>query len=477
MRATRPIPRRSRLLQTLFNLRREEVGPVLIAALFFFCVLTALMLLRPARDALGMERGIESIRWLFIGTAVVTLAVNPLFGWLVSRLQRLQFIGATYGFFVASLAGFWALLMFAPEAIGARSGQVFYVWFSVFNLFVTMVFWALLADRFTSEQGKRFFALISVGGTLGAIFGPWLTSQLAGPLGTPNLLLVAGGFLLIALAAAWLLVCVAPDRPGPEAPDAAAGSASETEPIGGSAWAGLRAVFRSRYLAGIAGYILLMTVLATFIYFTRLQMVAAVSASLDARAAIFGSIDMWTQVAVLVLQLTLTGKLIQRFGLGVALAILPVATALGFIGLAIYGSFVVLILLDAANRAVQRGITRPSREALFTVVTREEKYKAKAFVDTFMYRTGDVIGAQTEGALGRLGLAMGGLVSVVVPLALVWAALGIWLGRTQAQRMAPPSAGATPAASDSAHDSLGKPNRPRAASHDAHLQPTVRTET
>ncbi|GAA5236358.1 MFS transporter [Verticiella sediminum] len=413
---------------------------MLIAALFFFCVLTALMLLRPARDALGMERGIESIRWLFIGTAVVTLAVNPLFGWLVSRLKRLQFIGATYGFFVLSLVGFWALLMFAPGAVGQRSGQVFFVWFSVFNLFVTMVFWALLADRFTSDQGKRLFALISVGGTLGAIFGPWLTSQLAQPLGTPSLLLVAGGFLLLALAMAWLLVRVAPDRASPDAPAAAAGLASEAERIGGSAWAGLRAVFRSSYLTGIAGYILLMTVVATFVYFTRLQMVAAVSDSMDARAALLGNIDMWTQVAVLVLQLTLTGKIIQRFGLGVALAILPVATALGFIGLAIYGSFVVLILLEATNRAVQRGITRPAREALFTVVGREDKYKAKAFVDTFVYRAGDVAGAQTEGALGRLGLAMGGLVSIVVPLALVWAALALWLGRAQARRVAEPPA-------------------------------------
>ncbi|TSH89424.1 MFS transporter [Verticiella sediminum] len=429
-----------RALQSLFNLRREEIGPVLIAALFFFCVLTALMLLRPARDALGMERGIESIRWLFIGTAVVTLAVNPLFGWLVSRLKRLQFIGATYGFFVLSLVGFWALLMFAPGAVGQRSGQVFFVWFSVFNLFVTMVFWALLADRFTSDQGKRLFALISVGGTLGAIFGPWLTSQLAQPLGTPSLLLVAGGFLLLALAMAWLLVRVAPDRASPDAPAAAAGLASEAERIGGSAWAGLRAVFRSSYLTGIAGYILLMTVVATFVYFTRLQMVAAVSDSMDARAALLGNIDMWTQVAVLVLQLTLTGKIIQRFGLGVALAILPVATALGFIGLAIYGSFVVLILLEATNRAVQRGITRPAREALFTVVGREDKYKAKAFVDTFVYRAGDVAGAQTEGALGRLGLAMGGLVSIVVPLALVWAALALWLGRAQARRVAEPPA-------------------------------------
>ncbi|MCA8864580.1 MULTISPECIES: NTP/NDP exchange transporter [unclassified Halomonas] len=435
-RTTPTASRRPHLLKTLFNLRREEIAPVLIAALFFFCVLTALMLLRPVRDVLGMERGIENIRWLFIGTAVVTLAVNPLFGWLVSRLKRLQFIGATYGFFVLSLVAFWAMLMFAPAAVGQRSGQVFFVWFSVFNLFVTMVFWALLADRFTSDQGKRFFALISVGGTLGAIFGPWLTSQLALPLGTPSLLLVAGGFLLLALTLAWLLVRVAPDQAS--ADTTTVGFISEYERIGGSAWAGLRAVFRSRYLTGIAGYILLMTVLATFIYFTRLQMVAAVSDNMDVRAEILGNIDMWTQVAVLVLQLTLTGKIIQRYGLGVALAILPVATALGFIGLAIYGSFLVLILLEATTRALQRGVTRPAREALFTVVDREDKYKAKAFVDTFIYRAGDVVGAQTEGALGRLGLAIGGLVSVVVPLALAWAALGFWLGRTQAGRVALP---------------------------------------
>jgi len=431
------------LLQRFFNLDSSEVAPALIAVLFFFLVLTALMVLRPARDALGMQSGMDSIRWLFLGTALVTMAVNPLFGWMVSRFRRLQFISATYGFFVLSLVGFWALLVLSPEAIGLRSGQVFYVWFSVFNLFVTMVFWALLADRFSSDQGKRLFPLVSVGGTLGAIFGPWLTSQLAQPLGTASLLLVAGGFLMVAVVTAWLLVRVSPDRPV-DAPTGGVPAGREPEArIGGSAWEGLRAVFRSRYLAGIAGYIVMMTVVATFIYFTRLQLVEAASNDLDVRASILGSIDMWTQVAVLVLQLTLTAKIIRRFGLGVALAILPVATAVGFLGLAIYGSFVVLVLLEAMNRAIQRGIARPAREALFTVVSREDKYKAKAFIDTFMYRAGDVVGAQAEGILGRLGLAMGGLASVVIPLAVAWAALGLWLGRTQSKVAASTSAGAS----------------------------------
>jgi AAA family ATP:ADP antiporter len=307
-----------------------------------------------------------------------------------------------------------------------------------------MVFWALLADRFSSDQGKRLFALIAVGGTLGAIFGPWLASRLAEPLGTPALLLVAAGFLGIAIALAWWLVWTRPDRDASAAATPAP-AAEEALRIGGSPWAGLRAVFASPYLLGIAGYVLAMTVVATFIYFTRLQMVALAESDLDARTGLLGNIDMWTQIAVLLLQLTLTGQIIRRFGLGVALAALPVATALGFVGLAIYGSFAMLIALEAMSKAVQRGLTRPAREALFTVVSREDKYKAKAFIDTFVYRAGDVVGAQTEGLLGRLGLALGGLVTVVVPLALFWAMLGLWLGRAQQRRaqqvgaMSPPS--------------------------------------
>src|SRR5574337_620849 len=269
-------------LQRVFNVRREELVPVVLAAAFFFCILTALMMMRPARDALGMQRGIEAVRWLFIGTALATLAVNPLFGWLVSRFRRLQFITATYVFFSLSLLAFYLLLELAPEAIGITSGQVFYVWFSVFNLFVTMVFWALMADRFTLEQARRVFALIAVGGTLGAIAGPALA-------------------VLLGVVMAWLLA--------------------------------------------------------------------------------------------------------------------------------------MLVVFEATFRAIQRAITRPARETLYTVVSREDKYKSKAFIDTFVYRSGDVVGAQVEGGLGRLGMGLGTLAAVAVPLALVWALLGLWLGRTQ-QRLA-----------------------------------------
>src|SRR5688500_14216087 len=215
-----------RFLNFIFNIRREEIAPLLVAALYFFCVLTALMVLRPARDAIGMESGLDAIRWLFIGTALVTLAVNPMFGWLVSRFRRVVFITATYAFFAVSLVGFYLLIAVAPDAVGATSGRVFYVWFSVFNLFSTMVFWALMADRFTLEQSKRLFGVIAVGGTLGAIVGPWLASVLAEPLGTAALLLVAAGFLVVAIVAAWLVAWLQPERAAEQAAGMTGGAAA-----------------------------------------------------------------------------------------------------------------------------------------------------------------------------------------------------------------------------------------------------------
>jgi ATP:ADP antiporter, AAA family len=417
-------------LQRLFNVRRDELAPVLLSAAFFFCVLTALMVLRPAREALGMQSGIEALRWLFIGTAVVTMLVNPVFGLMVARFRRLQFITATYAFFAASLLAFYGLITFAPHAVGVTSGMVFYVWFSVFNLFSTMVFWALMADRFSVEQAKRFFALIAVGGTLGAIAGPALAALLARPLGTAALLPIAVGFLLLAIVFAWAVARLRTERDGgPDAPP----DVDEREIIGGSAWEGFRAVFRSPYLAGIAGYIVAMTIVGTFIYFTRLQMVAALGDDLDLRTTWFARIDLITQVTTLVLQAVVAGHLMKRFGVHIVLMLLPLTAVLGMLGLAIVGSLAMLIAFEAAYRAVQRALTRPARETLFTVVSREDKYKSKAFIDTFIYRGGDVIGAQTEGLLARLGLGLAGLASVAIPLALVWAALGLWLGRAQQQ--------------------------------------------
>lgn len=419
------------VLERFFNVRRDELPPILLAAVYFFCILTALMILRPTRDALGMQRGIDEIRWLFMATLVLTLFVNPVFGLLVARFRRITFISATHGFFITNLVAFAAILILAPQAVGERTGQVFYVWMSVFNLFVTMVFWALMADRFSFEQSKRIFGVIAVGGTLGALTGSTLVWNLAEMIGAPLMLLLACVFLVLATGAAWAVIRLQPER-GHTAGEHRFGPDTKGV-IGGSALEGMRALFRSPYLLGISGYVLILAVMVTFIYFTRLQMVAAAGDSVDFRTGLFAQMDFYTQAATLVLQLLVVGHVMKRFGVAFTMTLLPITVALGFIGLAIVGSIVALVIFDATQRAVQRAIMRPARETLWTVVSREEKYKAKAFIDTFVYRGGDGVGAVTEGSLGRLGMGLYALAMVAVPLAVLWAMLGLWLGRQQAR--------------------------------------------
>jgi AAA family ATP:ADP antiporter len=385
------------------------------------------MVLRPAREALGMQRGIEAIRWLFMGTLVITAAANPLFGALVSRFRRMVFIAATHVIFAANLVMFWALLVFTPDAVGETTGMVFYVWMSVFNFFITMLFWALMADRFSLDQSKRLFGIIAAGGTLGAIFGSWLAAMLAERIGTAALLLIAALCLILAVLCAWTLVRIKRD-------EGASGEAVERAVIGGSAWEGFRAALRSRYLLGISAYVLILAVMVTFLYFTRLQMVAALGEDLDMRTGIFARLDFIVQTSTLVLQLLIAGHLMKRLGVHVALALVPFIIAVGYAGLALMTSLVTLVIFESVFRATQRAIMRPARETLFTVVSREDKYKSKAFIDTFVYRTGDVVGAQTEGLLTRIGIGLIALTSVAVPLAIVWGVLGWWLGREQFRR-------------------------------------------
>jgi AAA family ATP:ADP antiporter len=310
-----------------------------------------------------------------------------------------------------------------------------------------------MADRFSLEQSKRLFGVIAVGGTLGAVAGPWIASRLAEPIGTAGLLLVAVASLCGAALSATLVAHLRPHGARPAAAHDPEGAIAldKRAVIGGSAWEGLRSLLRSPYLLGISAYVLIFAVIATFIYFTRLQMVAALGEGLDMRTTVFARIDLFTQITTLVLQALVTGKLMKYLGVPVTLAILPITVALGFLGLAMVASLAAVVVLQAAFNAVDRAIMRPARETLFTVVSRADKYKSKAFIDTFVYRGGDVLGAQVEGALGRLGTGLAALISVSVPLALVWAALGVWLGRQQERqaghRAAPPLAAEEPALS------------------------------
>jgi len=415
-----------RLINRLVDVRPAELRALGWAWLYLFSVLFSYYILRPIRDEVGVAGGVENLPWLFTGTLLGMIAVNPPFAALVARLPRTKFIAASYRFFLANLLVFAVLLRVATAEQSIWIGRVFFIWASVFNLFVVSVFWGLIVDVFNAEQGKRLFGFIAAGATLGGIVGSSLTAALAKQVPAPYLLL--GSALLLEAA----VFCVrrlsrlsdALQRRPPAGGDAA--------PIGGSMLSGLRHALASPYLIQVSVYILLFAVTSTFLYFQQAEIARQSFADRGARTAFFARVDLWVNILTLGAQLFLTARLLRWAGVAITLAALPLVSMVGFGALAVVPTIAVLVAYQVIRRAGNFAFARPTREVLFTVVPREDKYKAKSFIDTVIYRLGDQVGAWSYAGLGLLGLAMPGIALIAVPLSLIWLINAVWLGRRQA---------------------------------------------
>jgi len=415
------------LLQRVVDVRPEEVQVLLLSGGYFFFVLASYYVIRPIRDEMAVVGGVENIAWLFTGTLVGTLLVHPLFTWAVSRYPRKQFIPIAYRFFIANLLLFFLLMRAAPDGAYVWLGRVFFSWTSVFNLFVVSVFWAFMADIYRSEQGKRLFGFIGIGGTMGGILGAALTANLAETLGPVNLLLISALFLEVALRLVRVL--------GKRVTVLGLGTRQqEEEAIGGGILAGIRESVRSPYLLGIIGFMFLFTVTSTAIYYQQTDIADRSFSEPGAPAAFFARIDLWVNILALFTQAILTGRIIKWFGLGVALAILPLVTVVGLVWLGMAPTLGVLFVVQLFRRGWNYGLMKPALEALYTVVPREEKYKAKNFIDTAVYRTGDQLGAWSNKGLLALGMSFTTMAFVAVPLAGIWVVTGLFLGAAQRRR-------------------------------------------
>lgn len=419
------------LLHTLFSVRREERRPLLLAFVYFFCVLASYYVLRPIRDAMGVAGGVGNLPWLFLGTLSVTVLISPLFSRLVSRLPRRRFVAWAYRVLVLCLLGFGLAIRYVPEAQQVWVGRVFFVWLSVFNVFAVSLFWAVMADVFQTRQARRLYGVIGAGGTLGGIAGSALTNGLVASVGLVPLLLISALLLEAGLRAMYALG----DDVARRAP---AQRAVEHEVIGGSIWAGFSGVLRSPYLLGIALFMLLFTIGSAFLYVLQAQIVEREMIDRAARTAYFAQVDLWVNGLTLVIQLLLTGRLIQRVGVGAVLALLPLLSVAGFLVLSAAPVLSLVILMQVLRRTGNFALTGPAREVLYVPLSREEKYKAKNFIDTFVFRLGDQLGAWTYTALAALGLSLGGIAFAAVPLSMAWLGVALWLGRRHA-RLAPSS--------------------------------------
>ena len=434
------------LLQKAVDVRPNEVRALLTACLFNFVILGSYYVIRPIRDDIAAAGGVENLSWMFTGTLVVTLLANTAFAATVARMPRRKFLPIGYRFLIANLLLFFFLMRSAGPNPNIWVGRAFFVWVSVFNLFIVTLFWAFMTDLFDSEQAKRLFAFIAVGGQLGAIVGPLFTASMVKHIGTANLLLVAAAGLEIApwcikfFPAEFGRARVAGGGADPVPKDAARrppgsstpATAGAEEPIGGSIITAFTHVARSPYLLGICLFMVLYAITSTFVYFQQADITKAHFHDRGARTAFFAQLDLAVNTLTIFGQLLITGRLLKWFGVGATLAFLPLLSFFGFIGMGLMPTIALLAVLQVMRRAGNFAITRPAREVLFTVISREDKYKAKSFIDTFVYRTGDQVGAWSYTFLTWFGLGLTGVSLVAAPLAAVWCGLSIWLGKKQA---------------------------------------------
>jgi AAA family ATP:ADP antiporter len=421
-----------RLLKRFLDVRPAEIRALAWSWLYISSVLSSYYILRPVRDEMGVASGIENLPWLFTGTLAGMIAVNPPFAALVARLPRVRFIAISYRFFINNLLIFAVLLYAASAEQNIWLGRVFFIWTSIFNLFVVSVFWALMVDVYDSEQSKRLFGFIAAGATLGGIVGSSITASLAKQVSPIYLLLISAALIELAVFGVRRLSKLS--QPLSRQP----AMRSEEAPIGGSVFSGVTHALKSPYLINVSVYILLFTITSTFLYFQQAEIARQSFADRGARTAFFASIDLWVNILTLGAQLFLTHRLLRGVGVAFTLAILPALSILGFGTLASMPTIAVLVAYQVLRRAGNFAFARPTREVLFTVVPREDKYKAKSFIDTVVYRLGDQVGAWSYAGLGLLGLGMTGIALVAVPISCAWLVNGWWLGRKQEKMVKEP---------------------------------------
>jgi len=424
----------------LLKIAPAEFGAALWAFAYFFALLSSYYILRPVRDEMGILGGVENLQWLFTGTFLAMLAAVPLYGAAVRRFPRRRLLPVVYYFFIANLLAFFALF---HSCLGeAWLARVFFIWVSVFNLFVVSVFWSFMADLFSNAQARRLFGFVAAGGSAGAIAGPAVTALLAGSVGTVNLLLISAALLGFAVFCIHRLLAWRNPEPGRSAP--------RGEPLGGSALAGFSLLLRSPYLLGIGLFILLYTTLSTFLYFEQAHIVRGAFAESADRTALFAAIDLAVNTLTIATQLFFTSRLVERLGLPATLALVPAFLVLGFAGLAAAPVLGMLVAVQVLRRAGNYAVTRPAREMLFTVVGREARYKAKSVIDTVVYRGGDALSGWAFAGLTAAGLGLSAIAWIGVPLAAIWLLVGVWLGRYQERLRTSPidEAGPTPATAE-----------------------------
>ncbi|WP_164281345.1 NTP/NDP exchange transporter [Stenotrophomonas indicatrix] len=404
--------------------------------LYFFCLLSGYYVLRPVREAMAASADLETVfpaaliawfashgialkdfvlQFLFSCVFVIMLVLQPAYGWLVSRFPRRVFLPAVYGFFIATLLGFYAL--FDSQVPGR--GMAFFLWVMVFNLFAVAVFWSFMADVFSNAQARAYYGYIGAAGTIGAFLGPLITSALAQRVGIANLMLVSAGFLIICLFCIWRLRHWAVLREREQQ------LVSGEKPMGGSVLDGLKLIVREPLLRWLAVLVMFGVGVGTLLYNQQASIVRAAFSDPAASTAFFSRIDLAVNALTLLLQLSLTRWLLSRHGIAPALLIPAFAILLGFSVLAASPLPMMVALVQVLTRASEFSLFKPARETIYTRVDRQWRYKAGAAIDTVVYRGADLSFTWVHKGLSLFGSHVVFVGGVVVAACMTAAAFGV----------------------------------------------------
>ncbi|MBI3820401.1 MAG: MFS transporter [Planctomycetes bacterium] len=418
-----------RFLRRVVDVREGEVRALLWAAGYFFFLLGSWYVLRPIREEMGVAQDIDKIAYLYLGSLGVTFAATPIFGMLVRKFTRERFIPIVYHVLTINILLLAAALWGAPADWRIGLYRVIYIWTSTFNLFAVSVFWGYMADVMDDARGKRLFGFIAAGGTLGGIAGSFITKEVVQQFGIPALMI----FAAVALEAG--VFCFY------RFSSAARGFIADREarppsaPVAAGAVAGIGKVARSPYLLVLCVYMLIFTAGSTFVYFEQSEIVAKTASRPEERTRLFATIDLYVNIASFALQSLATGFLIRKFGMSATMALLPALTCCGFLGVGLAPSLGMIFWFQVARRGSDYAIAKPCRDLLFTVLSREEKYSSKSFIDTFVYRGGDAIAAWGRNWMkGSVAHPAAFIAYFATGLSVIWLFIALWLGREQERR-------------------------------------------
>lgn len=421
-------------LQKVVTVKPGELRALLVSGLYFYLVLCAYYIFRPIRNEMTVANGVENIQWLFLLGMLVMFAIMPVFGWISSRYKTKQFMAYCTLFFSSCLLVFFFLFNVEDRPLWVT--RTFFVWVNVFNMFIVSLFWSFMNDVYSRAQTKRLFAFIAAGGTAGAISGPIITALLVERFGIGYLLLISAIVLSCSLFCInWLIRWKNEDFEESESSDLKPTARKvRNAALKGGALDGLFLVVKSPYLLGIGLFIVLYSVSIVFVTIQQVEAIAVQYPDPIARTELFAKIDLVVNVMVLILQVFVTSNLIRWLGYRTTLILIPVGVTIGFVAVAVFPVLGVMIGLEIFRRSGDYAIMKPTREMLFSVVNREEKYKAKNFIDTAILRSGDTASSFLYTGAKALGAAGSAIPMIGVGLGIAWCSIGFWLGSKYVQR-------------------------------------------